>query len=110
MSGQPKEATFQELVNGSTPVLVDFFTDWCEPCKMMVPILNELKNRLGENITIIKIDAEKNADATIRYQVRGVPTLILFQNGNVLWQRAGVVQVNELQKIITSNVEGTHHG
>lgn len=93
---------FQELIEGNTPVLVDFYTDWCAPCKMMPPILKELKSKMGERITIIKIDAEKNADAAIRYQVRGVPTLMLFQNGNVLWQQAGVVQAAQLQQIIES--------
>jgi thioredoxin 1 len=93
---------FQELIEGNTPVLVDFYTDWCAPCKMMPPILKELKSKMGERITIIKIDAEKNADAAIRYQVRGVPTLMLFQNGNILWQQAGVVQAAQLQQIIES--------
>ena len=109
-ASQTKEMTLQELINGPMPVLVDFYTDWCAPCKMMAPILSELKSRMGEKLIIIKIDAEKNAAAAIRYQVRGVPTLILFQNGHILWQRSGVVQTNELQNIITSKAEGLNHG
>lgn len=102
---QTKQPAFNELIKGDTPVLVDFYTDWCAPCKMMAPILKELKSEMGENIHIIKIDAEKNADAAIRYQVRGVPTLILFHKGNILWQQAGVVQAKQLQQIIESRVQ-----
>lgn len=97
--------SFSEIIKGDTPVLVDFYTDWCGPCKMMVPILKKLKNRMGDQINIIKIDAEKNPAAAIRYQVRGVPTLILFQKGKILWQQSGVVQAEQLYSIITSRVE-----
>lgn len=95
-----KQKSFSEIIKGDTPVLVDFFADWCGPCKMMTPILKELKSRLGESIHIIKIDAEKNADAAIRYQVRGIPTLILFKNGQILWQQSGVIQVSQLESVI----------
>ncbi|MFV1885099.1 MAG: thioredoxin [Balneola sp.] len=96
--------TFSELINGDKPVLVDFYTDWCAPCKMMTPILKELKSNMGDSINVIKIDAEKNADAAIKYQVRGVPTLILFHKGRILWQQAGVVQAAQLQKIIETKL------
>ncbi len=95
---------FQELVNGDTPVLVDFFTEWCGPCKMMGPILKELKSNMGDRIQVIKIDAEKNPAAAIKYQVRGVPSLILFYQGHILWQQAGVVQAKQLQSIIEQKV------
>lgn len=98
-----QQPTFNELIEGKTPVLVDFYTDWCAPCKMMTPILKELKSMLGDQINILKIDAEKNADAAIRYQVRGVPTLILFHQGQIVWQQAGVVQANQLKQIIESH-------
>lgn len=97
--------SFSQIIKGEKPVLVDFYTDWCGPCKMMTPILKSLKKRMGESINIIKIDAEKNPAAAIRYQVRGVPTLILFRKGEVLWQQSGVVQVEQLYSIITSKVE-----
>ncbi|MDX1642562.1 MAG: thioredoxin [Balneolaceae bacterium] len=100
-----KNQIFSEIIKEDTPVLVDFYTDWCGPCKMMNPILKKLKNRMGDEIHIIKIDAEKNPAAAIRYQVRGVPTLILFQKGKVLWQQAGVVQAEQLYSIIMSKVE-----
>tara|TARA_R110002096_G_scaffold170131_3_gene342195 strand:+ start:1853 stop:2173 length:321 start_codon:yes stop_codon:yes gene_type:complete len=95
---------FQELVNDDTPVLVDFFTEWCGPCKMMGPILKELKSNMGDRILVIKIDTEKNPAAAIKYQVRGVPSLILFYQGHILWQQAGVVQAKQLQSIIEQKV------
>jgi thioredoxin 1 len=101
MSTETKKMNFIEMIKGETPVLVDFYADWCGPCKMMGPILKELKNRLGDQINIIKIDAEKNPQAAIKYQVRGVPSLILFKKGEILWQQAGVVQANQLEQIIT---------
>jgi len=100
MSTETKQMTFNDIINGDTPVLVDFYADWCGPCKMMGPILQDLKKRLGDNINIIKIDAEKNPQAAIKYQVRGVPSLILFKNGQILWQQAGVVQAAQLEQII----------
>lgn len=102
-----KEAStsFTDMINGDTPVLVDFYADWCGPCKMMNPILKSLKKELGNELNIIKIDAEKNADMAIKYQVRGVPTLILFHRGNILWQRSGVVQLKQLKAIINQRLE-----
>lgn len=103
-----KNQSFSEIIKGETPVLVDFYTDWCGPCKMMTPILKKLKNRMGNQINIIKIDAEKNPDAAIRYQVRGVPTLILFHKGQILWQQSGVVREEQLHSIISSKIAGTN--
>ncbi len=100
MSTETKQMSFNDIIKGETPVLVDFYADWCGPCKMMGPILQDLKKRLGENINIIKIDAEKNPQAAIKYQVRGVPTLILFKNGQILWQQSGVVRAPQLEQII----------
>lgn len=96
--------TFQEIINQDKPVLVDFFAEWCGPCKMMSPILEDVKNRVGENANIIKIDVDKNPQAASAYQVRGVPTLILFKNGKPLWRKSGVVSANELEKLIKENL------
>lgn len=91
---------FEELINGDKPVLVDFFATWCGPCRMLGPILAELKEELGEKITIIKIDVDANQQAAAQYQVRSVPTMLLFKNGKMLWRQSGVVAADELQKII----------
>ncbi|MDE0561331.1 thioredoxin [Algoriphagus sp. NF] len=102
MSAQPK--TFQELINGDTPVLVDFFATWCGPCKMMQPILEDTSRQLGDRIKIVKVDVDRNPLAASTFQVRGVPTLILFQKGKVLWRESGVVPAHQLVKVIESQL------
>ncbi|KPQ13297.1 MAG: thioredoxin [Algoriphagus marincola HL-49] len=102
MSAQPK--TFQELINGDTPVLVDFFATWCGPCKMMQPILEDTSRQLGDRIKIVKVDVDRNPLAASTFQVRGVPTLILFQKGKVLWRESGVVPAHQLVKVIESHL------
>ncbi|SFN63122.1 thioredoxin [Algoriphagus ornithinivorans] len=105
MTSKPK--TFQELINGETPVLVDFFATWCGPCKMMQPILEVTAKQVGEKVKIIKVDVDKNPLAASSYQVRGVPTLILFQKGQILWRESGVVPAHQLTQIIEKNVTKT---
>ncbi|TVQ12035.1 MAG: thioredoxin [Balneolaceae bacterium] len=104
MSTDTKQQTFSEIIKGETPVLVDFYADWCAPCKMMVPILQELKSKMGDSLNILKIDTDRNPDAAIKYQVRGIPTLILFKEGNILWQQAGVVRTSQLEAIINQKL------
>lgn len=92
--------TFKELIQSDKPVLVDFFAEWCGPCKVMAPILKDLKQEIGDSISILKVDVDKNPQAASAYQVQGVPTLILFKQGKVLWRQSGVVQKNELLGVI----------
>ncbi len=93
---------FEELINSGTPVLVDYFATWCGPCKMMHPILDELKKRMGDQVKIVKIDVDipANRQSVYTYQIQSVPTLMLFKNGFLLWRQSGVVRTEQLQEIV----------
>ena len=93
---------FTEIINQDKPVLVDFFAEWCGPCKTMSPILKEVKDALGDTISIVKIDVDKNQSLAAKYQVRGVPTLILYKAGKQVWRQSGAVQKTALITVINN--------
>ena len=93
-------SNFNDIINSEKPVLVDFFATWCGPCQMLLLVLNQVKESLQDRITIIKIDVDKNQTLAQKYQVRGVPTMMLFQDGKQLWRQSGVLTKEEIIKII----------
>ena len=96
--------TYSDIINGVKPVLVDFSAEWCGPCKMMAPILKELHGMLGNTVRILKIDIDRNPKLAAQYNISGVPTLMLFQNGKVLWRQSGVMPANQLVNVIKRHV------
>jgi thioredoxin 1 len=96
--------SFSEVINSGKPVLVDFSAEWCGPCKMMAPILKQAKDAIGDKATIIKVDVDKNRETAMQFNIQGVPTLILFKNGQVKWRQSGVVQANTLVQLLTQHV------
>src|SRR5690606_2605091 len=97
-------ASFNELIQGNKVVLVDFSAGWCGPCQMLAPILKEVKEELGEKLNIIKIDVDKNQALASKFQVQGVPTLILYKDGNLVWRQSGLQQQHELIRLINSHL------
>ncbi len=93
--------TFADLTNTDKPVLVDFYADWCAPCRAMKPVLEDLKAQMGEELSIFKIDVDKNQAIAERYAIRSIPTLILFKNGEPVWRKSGMASSVELQKAVS---------
>ncbi len=100
METKQQAETFSDIINGDTLVLVDFFATWCGPCKTMSPILKDFASQMGDRVRVIKIDVDKAPTTAETYKIQGVPTLILFRKGEILWRQSGVVQKSQLVKII----------
>ena len=96
--------SFNELIRGTKPVLVDFFAEWCAPCKMMPPILKEVKSAMGDSVMIIKIDIDKAANVAQQYGIQAVPTLAIFKEGKMVWRQPGVIPASEIKKSLESFV------
>ena len=96
------KGNFVALINSDQLMLIDFSAEWCGPCKMLAPILKQVKDEMGEDLKIVKIDVDKNQNLANTYQVRGVPTLIFFKNGKQLWRKSGVLQKQELVQLAKS--------
>jgi thioredoxin 1 len=92
--------TFNEIISGDQPVLVDFYADWCAPCRMMAPILEQVAANMKDEVRVIKVNVDKNGDAAMKYGIRSIPTLMLFRNGQIKWQGVGVIQADQIQQIV----------
>jgi thioredoxin 1 len=96
------KSSFKKIIDSEIPVLVDFYADWCGPCKMLAPILKQVKDEMGKAIKIVKIDVDKNQSIASKYHVRGVPTMLLFKNGKQVWRQSGVLQKNDIIEVVKS--------
>jgi thioredoxin 1 len=94
--------SFGELIKGHKPVLVDFSAEWCGPCKMMPPILKELKDKVGDTVTILKLDIDRNPAVASAYGIQSVPTLMIFRDGEVKWRQSGVLRADEIKRVLDS--------
>jgi thioredoxin 1 len=103
METTEKKESFRDVINGETPVLVDFTAEWCGPCKMMKPILDELHKTMSGAVRILKLDVDKNPAVANAFEISGVPTLILFKKGNMVWRQSGVIPAKQLESIINAH-------
>jgi thioredoxin 1 len=95
---------FKEIVDSNIPTLVDFYATWCGPCQAMMPVLEQLKNKMGSEVRILKIDVDKNPDISDKFKVRGVPTFVLFKSGEILWRQSGAMDINTLTSKIKNAI------
>ncbi len=95
---------FTDIINGSVPVLIDFSAEWCQPCKMMPPILKDVKKQLGDRLRILKVDVDRNPAIAQKYQIRNVPTLMVFKNGQVVFRQAGVIPAQQIIQMLQEHV------
>jgi thioredoxin len=96
-----KKQTFNEIIKGDKPVLVDFYADWCGPCKMMAPVIEAFSKEMGDRVRILKVDVDRNPNAAAAYRIQGVPTMMLFKKGSILWRESGVVPGHVLKQVVS---------
>jgi thioredoxin 1 len=97
-------ASFGSIIESNVPVLIDFYAEWCGPCKTVSPILKSLKEEMGDQMKLIKIDVDKNQEIASKYQIRGVPTLMIFKNGSLLWRQSGVTPIEKLREEVSKHI------
>lgn len=97
------KGNFKKLINSEVPVLIDFYADWCGPCKIQAPILKEVSKIMGEKAKIIKVDVDKNPEVANRFQIKSIPTLMMFKKGETIWRKSGVADKNELLSVLKTN-------
>jgi len=97
-------SAFTDKINSDKPTLVDFHADWCGPCKMQEPILKSVHKKIGDKVSFLKVDIDKNPRASSSYQIEGVPTLLLFKNGEIKWRHSGVVSAHVLEQVLTQHI------
>lgn len=95
---------FNEIIASDTPTLIDFAAEWCQPCKMMPPILKEVKRQMGDKVRILKIDVDKNPAIAQKHQIRSVPTLMVMKSGNIVFKQAGVLQANQIVQMLQNHI------
>lgn len=97
-------SSFADLINSDKPTFIDFSAEWCGPCKMMAPILDEFKSKVGDKVKVVKIDVDRNPAIASMYQVNSVPTLMLFKSGQLVWRQSGVVPTNQLVRVVENHM------
>lgn len=98
-------AKFKNIINSKRPVLVDFYADWCGPCKQVPPILKKVKEELREQVRIIKVDVDRNPNIATKYQIRSIPTLMIFKEGEAKWTGTGVRSANEIKALVQEQID-----
>lgn len=98
------KGNFSSLIKTETPTLIDFYADWCQPCKMMSPILQEVAKHYGSKLKVLKINVDKHQNLAMQYRIQGVPTMILFKNGNILWRQSGAINKSQLISILDTKI------